>query len=126
MYSKTNKSMSIGYKIKKLREQRKMTQPELAQILGVSQTSLSHIENGVTKKLDFKFMEKVCTEFEIDFDYFIEDKQTIHIKKLNGSVNNHGTINFSPENLIEQIKALIEDNKQKEARIKELEAKLKL
>ena len=46
--------MSVGYKIKKLREQKNMSQPELAELLGVSQTSLSHIENRVTKKLDFK------------------------------------------------------------------------
>lgn len=67
--------MSVGYKIKKLREQKNMSQPELAELLGVSQTSLSHIENRVTKKLDFKFMDKVCNEFEVGFDYFMDDKQ---------------------------------------------------
>lgn len=123
-YSKTNIIMSVGYKIKKLREQRRMSQPELAELLGVSQTSLSHIENGITKKLDFKLMDKICREFEVDFDYFIDDKQVNNIKKLDGSINNHGTINLFPENIIEQIKLLIEDNKQKDEIITELKVKL--
>jgi transcriptional regulator with XRE-family HTH domain len=119
--------MSVGYKIKKLREQRKMSQPQLAELLGVSQTALSHIENGVTKKLDFKLMDKVCKEFEVGFDYFIDDKQVNKVKKNEGGVvgTNNGTINNFPENLVDQLKLLIDDNKQKEARIKELESNLK-
>lgn len=117
--------MSIGYKIKKSREQRRMSQTELAELLSVLQTSLSHIENGITKKLDFKLMDKICREFEVDFDYFTYDKQVNNIKKLDGSINNHGTINLFPENIIEQIKLLIEDNKQKDLKIKELEERSK-
>lgn len=38
---------------------------------------------------------------------------------------NQGTINLFPENLIKQLKILIEDSKNKDAKIKELEALLK-
>ena len=38
--------MEIGLKIKKLREQRKLTQPELAHRLGIAQTTLSNIEKS--------------------------------------------------------------------------------
>jgi transcriptional regulator with XRE-family HTH domain len=105
--------MNVGYKIKKLRENRKLSQPDLAELLGISQTSLSHIENGVVKKLDFLLMDKICKEFEVDFDYFIEDKQINNVDKNEGGVVgcNNGTINNFPENIIEQLKILIEENK---------------
>ncbi|MFV8355602.1 helix-turn-helix domain-containing protein [Flavobacterium sp. XS1P32] len=119
--------MTVGYKIKKLREQKKISQSEMAHLLGVSQTALSHIENGLTKKLDFKFMDKVCREFEVSFDYFIDDKQVNKVKENEGGVvgTNNGTINNFPENLVDQLKLLIDDNKEKEARIKELESNQK-
>ena len=55
--------MSVGFKIKKLREEKKLSQPELANILDISQSDLSKIENGRTKKIDFQLMDKVCKEF---------------------------------------------------------------
>ena len=117
--------MEIGLNIKKLREQRKLSQPELAHKLGIAQTTLSNIENGSTQKIDFVLMDKVCKELDVDFGYFLEGKQINKIKKLDGSVNNHGTINLFPENIIEQIKKLVEDNKSKDIKIKELESQLK-
>lgn len=74
-------------------------------------------------------MDKVCKEFDVDFSYFTEGKQVNKVKKNEGSVGvigyNQGTINLFPEDLIDQIKLLIEDSKNKEIRIKELEAQLK-
>ena len=73
--------MSVGFKIKKLREEKKLSQPELADILKISQSDLSKIENGRTKKIDFQLMDRVCKEFDVDFDYFTEEKQTNNVKK---------------------------------------------
>jgi len=121
--------MEIGLKIKKLREQRKLSQPELAHRLGIAQTTLSNIENGSTQKIDFVLMDKVCKELDVDFGYFLEEKQINKVKKNEGSVGvigyNQGTINLFPEDIIEQIKKLVEDNKSKDIRIKELEEQLK-
>jgi transcriptional regulator with XRE-family HTH domain len=119
--------MNVGFEMKKLREQRRMSQPHLAEILSISQTALSNIENGVTKKLDFKLMDKICKEFDVGFDYFIDDKHVNKVKENEGGVvgTNNGTINNFPENLVDQLKLLIDDNKQKEARIKELESNQK-
>ncbi|WP_310557211.1 helix-turn-helix transcriptional regulator [Flavobacterium sp.] len=118
--------MNVGYKIKKLREKRKMSQPDLAEILGISQTSLSHIENGIVKKLDFLLMDKICKEFDVDFEYFLEGKQINRVKTNQGAIAfNIETVNNFPENIIEQLKLLIEDNKQKDLRVKELENLLK-
>ena len=107
--------MSIGFKIKKLREEKKLSQPELADILMNSQSKLSNIENGQTKSVDFLLMDKVCHYFEKDFEFFIENTTQINnIKKLDGSINNHGTINLFPEVIISEIRKLVEDNKDKE------------
>ena len=76
--------MEIGLKIKKLREQRKLTQPELAHRLGIAQTTLSNIENGSTQKIDFVLMDKVCKELDVDFGYFLEEKQVNKVKKNGG------------------------------------------
>ena len=114
--------MDIGIKIKRLRESRNITQPELSHRLGISQTTLCNIEIGDTKKIDFLLMDKICKEFDVDFDYFIEGRQVNNIEKNEGNI----ACAIGPtNNLIEQLKALIEDNKQKELKIKELESKLK-
>ena len=78
--------MSVGTKIRKLRIQNKLSQPELASKLNISQTALSEIESGKTKKVDFLLMDKVCNVFGVNFDYFLEDKKD--------SFNPIGTTNF--------------------------------
>ncbi len=113
--------MSVGFKIKKLREEKKLSQPELADILKISQSDLSKIENGRTKKIDFQLMDRVCKEFDVDFDYFTEEKQTNNVKKNEGTIAySVGTINHFPENIIDQIKNLIIESKQKDEIIKGL------
>lgn len=106
--------MSIGFKIKKLRENRGLSQPRLADMLGISQSELSKIENDQVKKIDFLFMDKICKEFDVDFYYFSEENQysISNIQSNNGSVVgfNHGTINVCPENLIAVIKSVFEEN----------------
>lgn len=52
--------MDVGIKIKKLRENRRLSQEELAYQLEISQTKLSNIENGTTKAVDFEMLNKVC------------------------------------------------------------------
>ena len=65
----------------------------------------------------------------INLVYFLEEKQVNKVKKNEGSVGvigyNQGTINLFPEDIIEQIKKLVEDNKSKDIKIKELEFQLK-
>jgi len=119
--------MNVGVKIANLRKNKKLSQPELAHRLGISQTALCDIESGKTKKIDFMLMDKVCKEFEVDSDFFMDDKQVNSVKKNVGGVvgNNNGTINNCPDNIVEQIKILIKDSKQKDEIIAELKARLK-
>jgi transcriptional regulator with XRE-family HTH domain len=120
--------MGIGVKIRRLREANNWSQPELAHRLGIAQTTLCNIESGDTKKIDFLLMDKVCREFGVAFDYFIKDRQVNKIGSNEEGVvrYNNRAINNCPEDIITQIKLLIEDNKQNDAKIKELEEKLKL
>lgn len=48
-------------------------------------------------------MDKICKEFDVDFEYFTQSSQINNITELNGSVNNHGTINLISENILDQI-----------------------
>lgn len=119
--------MSVGIKIKRLREERKISQPELADLLEISQSTLSKIESGSSKKIDFLLMDKVCKIFDKDFEYFMEGTIIQQNNNDNSSQNilNSGVIYQYPENLLEQIKQLIEDNKLKDAEISELKKQLK-
>ena len=110
--------MSIGTKIRKLRIQNKLSQPELASKLNISQTALSEIESGKTKKVDFLLMDKVCNVFGVNFDYFLEDKKVFKIKNNTGvAVGDNAIINTISEKLIEQYEMRIAE---KDDIIKEL------
>ncbi len=118
--------MSIGFKIKKLREKHDFSQQDLAHQLDISQTKLSNIENDSTEKVDFVLMDKICQIFSVDFSYFLEP-ETKHINNITenkGNIvlyNNQGTVTFPYDVILEQVKLLIDDVKQKDARIRELE-----
>ncbi|WP_445455760.1 helix-turn-helix domain-containing protein [Flavobacterium sp. HNIBRBA15423] len=118
--------MEVGIKIKRLREQHKLSQPELAHKLDIAQTTLSNIESGQTQKIDFALMDKICKEFDVDLGYFTESKQVNKVKKNEGTIAyNVGTVYNFPENLIEQLQSLVTEIKTKDAKIKELEDLLK-
>lgn len=108
--------MSIGFKIKKLRESKNISQPELALLLDISQTKLSNIENGNTKSIDYVLMDKICKYFDVEFDYFLENtSQTNNVQKNKGTIAySVKNINNYPENLIEELRKLIENSKEKD------------
>ncbi|MCG7281148.1 helix-turn-helix domain-containing protein [Chryseobacterium taklimakanense] len=62
---------SIGFKIKKLREHKNLSQEDLAFRLDTTQSNLSKIENGQIDKINFMLMQKVCKIFDIKPDYFL-------------------------------------------------------
>ena len=98
--------MSVGTKIRKLRIQNKLSQPELASKLNISQTALSEIESGKTKKVDFLFMHKVCEVFNVGFEYFLEDSITNNNVKKAENCNigcSTGIINAMPEGILENM-----------------------
>ncbi len=56
--------MNIGYAIKSIRRQLGITQYDLADKCGISQTSLSQIENGI-KRPSNRTIKKVCEVLDV-------------------------------------------------------------
>lgn len=99
---------SIGFKIKKLREQKEISQEDLAFQLEVSQSYLSKIENGAIEKLDFIFMQKISDFFKVEPQYFLEGDTIVNNNvetSNNSAVGNIGdtTINTTDQNLLENV-----------------------
>lgn len=102
--------MSIGTKIKRLRSQHKMSQEELAFKLNVAQTSVSNFEANKTVP-DFIVMQKLCKEFDVDFEYFIEENNNINNVEKAENCNigcNTGIVNTMPEGILENMLRRIE------------------
>lgn len=118
--------MNIGTKIKNLREEKHLSQSELAFELGVSQGTLHNIESGNSKKVDFLLMDKVCQFFDKDFEYFLETKVVNNIHENNGQVSCEDfTINNNfPESFLEEFKKLVEQNQANQKIIEDLKEKL--
>ncbi|MDQ1161317.1 transcriptional regulator with XRE-family HTH domain [Chryseobacterium sp. SORGH_AS 447] len=100
---------SIGFKIKKLREQKEISQEDLAFQLDVSQSYLSKIENGAIEKLDFIFMQKIADFFKVEPQYFLEGDTFVNdVENNNGMLinnfnNANGIVNTVSEDLLKNV-----------------------
>jgi transcriptional regulator with XRE-family HTH domain len=102
---------SIGTKIKNLRESRDMSQRNLSEQLGITQSALHYIECNVSQKIDFLLMDKVCKIFDKEPEYFLVNSVVNNnsIKENQGQVccENFTINNHCPESLLEELKKLI-------------------
>ena len=73
-------NIDIGFKIKKLREEKNLSQEQLANLLEISQSKLSKIENGRLKKIEMKLVLKFCKSIDINLDDFFENTDTVEIE----------------------------------------------
>ena len=69
--------IDIGFRIKQLREQKNISQEQLANLLDISQSKLSKIENGRLKKIEMKLVLKFCKSINLSLDEFFENKDTV-------------------------------------------------
>ena len=74
-------NIDIGFKIKKLREEKNLSQEQLANLLEISQSKLSKIENGRLKKIEMKLVLKFCKNIDIELDEFFENKDTVDVNQ---------------------------------------------
>ena len=74
--------MNIGEKIKKYRESKKMTQKEIAEILGVEPATISKYESG-TIEPNIESIKKISEIFEITIDELLKEKEEIDYSKIN-------------------------------------------
>lgn len=119
---------SIGFKIKRLREKKDISQESLAYDLDISQSSLSRIENGNIEKIDFIFMQKVSDYFDVTPDYFLDGETVINeVQTNNGVVYNKGVFNNFSEDLLKSVANNQETlSKQQDQIAKMMEAQNKL
>jgi transcriptional regulator with XRE-family HTH domain len=98
--------MTIGFKIKKLREELNLSQIQLAQELKISQSELSKIENGQVKKVDFLLMVKILNFFEKDISFFVDEN--LKTKSYN-KVNEKERLKVFQENIMKEIQLFMGD-----------------
>jgi len=117
--------LNIGSKIRKLREANNMSQEQLAMQLEVSQTKLHNLETGNLQKVDFLLMDKICEVFKKDFSYFLEHGVVNNVEENHGQIScENFTVNNFPENILEAIQKLIDDNHEKSKIIETLQKDL--
>jgi transcriptional regulator with XRE-family HTH domain len=73
---------TIGKKIKKLRNDRKMTQQELADEIGVSESTVSLYESD-TRKPSFKALSRIAKVFDVTEAFFLNAEES-----NNGEIKN--------------------------------------
>ncbi len=64
--------MTMGKRIMQLREQKQLTQGDLAQILGVTRSALSHYENG-RRRPSYDKLRMLAGYFSVSIEYVLED-----------------------------------------------------
>ena len=74
-------NLDIGFKIKKLKEEKNLSQEQLANLLEISQSKLSKIENGRLKKIEMKLVLKFCKSIDVSLDEFFENKETVDVNQ---------------------------------------------
>ena len=63
---------ALGARIRKARENKKLTQEQLSEICSLSTSHIGHIERG-TRIPSLETLFKICTSLEISMDYLLFD-----------------------------------------------------
>jgi transcriptional regulator with XRE-family HTH domain len=119
-------SNTIGFKIKRLREQKNLSQEDMAHQLDISQSYLSKIENGAIEKIDFLFMQKVSDFFKIEPQYFLDDQVVQNITDNNHSSafgNPYSTITIH-NSISESVLENLVQNQEQMSKLMEIQNKL--
>lgn len=68
--------MSFGKKLRQLREEKGLTQAELADVLGTSLKTISNYEVKNTRPRKMEMYEKIAVYFEVDINYLLTKENT--------------------------------------------------
>lgn len=88
--------MKLGVKIKNLREERGLTQVELANLSGISRASIQLYEADKVE-IPVKKLSDIATALEVDTDFFIKNKSSL-VGSLNSSLDVRKSV-VNPSNL---------------------------
>ena len=98
-------NLKIGEKIRALRLQRKMTQDQLADRLGVSYQSISRWENGITYP-DIEFLPAIANYFSVSLDYLIGQDDAEKRRAIKKQINKIADMGANDEDeLVELIRS---------------------
>ena len=75
--------MTTGTKIRYCRLKKKLSQEELAQLVGVSQVTIGNWEQG--KSIKHEFIKKLANTLSVSIDFLLEDMQNTNSKILTNS-----------------------------------------
>lgn len=67
--------MSFGKKIKTLREEKKLTQKELAELLGTTSKTVSNYEAKDLRPRKMEMYEKLASIFDVNVNYLLTDEE---------------------------------------------------
>ncbi|WP_313961388.1 helix-turn-helix transcriptional regulator [uncultured Parvimonas sp.] len=67
--------MSFGKKIKTLREEKKLTQKELAKLLGTTSKTVSNYEAKDLRPRKMEMYEKLASIFDVNVNYLLTDEE---------------------------------------------------
>lgn len=71
--------MTFGDKLKRVRNERKMTQKTLAEILDVKESSISDWEHNRHKPSSLDTFKLMCETFDVPSTYFLCEKTTLNV-----------------------------------------------
>ena len=64
---------ALGRRVRDLRQEKKLTQEELAEIVGISPSFVGHIERG-EKKASLETIVRLCEILDVPADYLLRGK----------------------------------------------------
>ena len=83
---------SIGFRIRKIRIEKKLTQGEFANIIGIKQANLSHIENKGLK-ITIDILNKIISNFDIDANWLLSGKgEMLRNRQEIGNISNSSVV----------------------------------
>ncbi len=72
--------MTTGTKIRYFREKKKLSQEELAHLVGVSQVTIGNWEQG--KSIRHEFLRKLANALDVSTDFLLEEIQNTNLQPL--------------------------------------------
>jgi transcriptional regulator with XRE-family HTH domain len=98
--------MEVGTKIQKLREQRRISQEEFGNLIGVSQVTVGNWEQG--KSIKHTDLKKIAENFYIPIDFLLDDDKKINIIQKNkdtarDNINGYEIIINTPQSFITEL-----------------------
>lgn len=96
-------SYAIGKRINEIRTQKKISQENIASVLGISRQRFARIENGQSE-ISYTMIQKAADYFAVPISSITSADKDIDLKLYFRDVENAGNINTSVEKIIDILK----------------------